>query len=95
MAPEATSKALSSLTAPIYTSSFEGVIAEVEAGSGSEAQQSGTLALRMQDLLLDPSEAHAIEAAANKQQNLGPEHTLRGREQPTRPREEERDAREM
>ena len=33
MAPEATSKALSSLTAPIYTSSFEGVIAEVEAGS--------------------------------------------------------------
>ena len=64
MAPEATSKALSSLTAPIYTSSFEGVIAEVEAGSGSEAQQSGTLALRMQDLLLDPSEAHAIEAAA-------------------------------
>ena len=41
---------------------------------------------------------HAIEAHEpldNKQQNLGPEHTPRRREQPTRPREEERDARDM
>ena len=44
----------------------------------------------------DAPPRHAIEAtASNKQQNLGPEHTLGGMEQPTRPREEERDARDM
>ena len=64
-----TSKTLQSLTSPLYSSTFSEVLAEVggldgDADDSMCARQSGKLALRQQELLLEASDAHAIEAEA-------------------------------
>jgi hypothetical protein len=69
MAPEAAAEATRTLTTPLYATSFDEVIGEVSAlETGDEergyAQQSGKLALRQQELLLDTGDALELEKAA-------------------------------
>jgi len=69
MAPAAMSRTLQSLTSPLYTASFEEVLAELEALDADAdasfcAQKSAGLAQRQDELLLEAADAHAIEAEA-------------------------------
>ena len=69
MDAETVSKTRNALTSPLYTTSVGETIAVLDGVTGDAdqamcAQQSGALASRMQELLLEASDAHAIEIAA-------------------------------
>jgi hypothetical protein len=76
MAPAAMSRTLQSLTSPLYTASFEEVLAELEALDADAdasfcAQKSAGLAQRQEELLLEAADAHAIEAEAMRTTAIG------------------------
>jgi hypothetical protein len=69
MDAEASTRSLVALTSPLYSSSFDETVgaiasAAAELESGECATQAGKLAVRMQELMLEPATAHSLEAAA-------------------------------